>query len=235
MVFSRSFHEFALSEANFGLQLLLQLFTDVFHFDIFLEIDALGLLDSNIETHLGHLIHLVRFLFAIEVLFIEDSLLILKPARAVKEHLVDVMGLLLAFIHLGEDRVGVLDKGTALDRALEGSCHLERGMLHFRWTDIDVAACSPWLLLTEEAEGAIELILHLKWVEFGQTDAARVLPPRTLILLCHQSLELVACVIELFHSCFRSHGHFLVPGVAPRIDIVGCRTRIHDAISVIVA
>ena len=91
-------------------------------------------------------------------------------------------------------------------------------------------------MFTGKAEGAIELILHLEWVEFGQSDAAGVLPPRTtLILMYHRPLELAACVIELFHSCFRSHGHFLVPVLAPHADIIGGRTRIHDAISVVAA
>ena len=88
MILSGCLHKFALPEAHFGLKLLLQLLTDVFHLDIFLEINTLCLLNADIETHLSHLIHLVRFLFAVEVFFIQHSLLMLKTTSAIEEHLV---------------------------------------------------------------------------------------------------------------------------------------------------
>ena len=235
MIFSRSLHKFALPEAYFGLQLLLQLLRNVFHFDIFLEIDTLCLLNSDIETHLGHLIHLIGFLLAVEVFFIQNGLLMLKTTSAIEEHLVDMMGLLLTFICLSEHRICMFNKGTALDCALEGSCHLKCSSLPLRWTDIDIAADGPGLLLAEKTERAIKLILHCKWIEFGKSNSARVLPSRAQLILLCESLELIACVIELFHCCFRSHRHILVPGVLPCVDIIGGWTRIHDAISVVVA
>ena len=140
MIFIRSFHEVGLSEADFGLELLLNLLSNVLHLDIFLEIDTLCLFNADIETHHGHFVHLVRLLLAVEVIFIKQGLLILETTRPIEEHLVDMMGLLLTFLGLCEHCSIVFNKGTTLDGALEGRCHLKRIGLHLRWADIDIAA-----------------------------------------------------------------------------------------------
>ena len=140
MIFIRCFHEVGLSEADFGLELLLDLLADINHLDVFLEINTLCLLYSDIETHLGHFVHLVGLLLAVEVFFIEHGLLMLETTRAIEEHLVDMMSLLLAFLSFCEHCSIMFNNGTTLDRALEGRCHLKRIGLHLRWADIDIAA-----------------------------------------------------------------------------------------------
>ena len=100
MIFILGLYGVSLPESDFGLQLLLQLLVDIFHFDGFLEIGALCFFDTDIETHLGHFIHLVRLLLAAIVLFIEHGLLMLETTCAIEEHLVDMMGLLLTFLNL---------------------------------------------------------------------------------------------------------------------------------------
>ena len=130
MIFICCFHEIVFPEADFGLKPLLQLLTHVFHLDIFLEINTLCLLDADIKTHLCHLVHLVRLLLAVEVFFIEHSLLMLETTCAIEKHLVDMMGLFIAILSLSENCSIMFNKGTALDCALEGCCHLKRVGLH---------------------------------------------------------------------------------------------------------
>ena len=71
------------------------------------------------ETHLGHFVHLVGLLLAVEVLFIEQGLLMLETTRAIEEHLVDMMGLFIAILSLQKRSIVLQTHGPSIADAVK--------------------------------------------------------------------------------------------------------------------